>query len=320
MCLQFHHIAFDGASETMLLADLDHAYMARSRGAAPRFSSAPSHLLVGEEEERSLASWAADDVGYWRETLAQCPPPCLPTPGSDNEAAARESVRHLDAATVRLLTLATARCGGPALSALTAGAAMALARRFEVDDVCVGTVTAAGFDPATDEVVGHLVNAFAVPLRGLRRPAEPVLTAAAEQLLDGLEHARTPFDELVRELRPDRDRHPWFEAWVVLQYPHRTKLDGRGPPNRRRRLGTGDHLARGCPDRRDRRSTGRRSGGGTGEHRGTGQRKATHMTADTLRATTADIWREVLEVGIDDDTDFFLRGGHSFAALRIIAG
>lgn len=43
------------------------------------------------------------------------------------------------------------------------------------------------------------------------------------------------------------------------------------------------------------------------------------MTAGVLRTTTEEIWREVLDVDVDDDTDFFDEGGHSFAALRIIA-
>jgi acyl carrier protein len=43
------------------------------------------------------------------------------------------------------------------------------------------------------------------------------------------------------------------------------------------------------------------------------------MTEAVLRTTTEEIWREVLKVDVDDDTDFFNQGGHSFAALRIIA-
>lgn len=224
LCLQFHHIAFDGSSERPFLADLRHAYAERSRGAAPRFPPAPGYPLLGRAEERSLASWSAGDLPYWRETLAHCPPHCLPLPGkgSENEAPAREAVRHLDAAAVRRLTLAAAHCAGPPLAALSAGAAMAVARRFDVDDVCVGTLTAGRFDPDTDEVVGYLVNPFAVPLHGLRRSAGTVLAEAARQVVDGLEHARTPFDELVRDLRPERGRHPWFESLVVLQHPPTT--------------------------------------------------------------------------------------------------
>lgn len=43
------------------------------------------------------------------------------------------------------------------------------------------------------------------------------------------------------------------------------------------------------------------------------------MTGAGLRETTTEIWREVLGTDVDDDTDFFDAGGHSFAALRITA-
>lgn len=43
------------------------------------------------------------------------------------------------------------------------------------------------------------------------------------------------------------------------------------------------------------------------------------MTVDGLRATSEEIWQEVLQEDIDDDTNFFDHGGFSFAALRIIA-
>ncbi|MEE1808150.1 condensation domain-containing protein [Streptomyces sp. BE133] len=220
LCLQFHHIAFDGSSELPLLEDLRHAYVARAEGRVPRFPPAPGYPLLGRQEARDLASWSADDIPYWRETLACCPPSCFPPAdkGGDAEATAHETVRRLEATAVRRLEAAAARCGGPALAALSAGTAMAVARRFGVDDVCVGTLTAGRFDPAMDQLVGYLVNPFAVPLHGLRREAGTVLAAAARQVVDGLEHARTPFDEVVRELRAERGAHPWFEAWVVLQH------------------------------------------------------------------------------------------------------
>lgn len=218
LCLQFHHIAFDGSSEPPLLDDLRHAYVARAAGDVPRFPPAPGYPLLGRLEARGLPAWAADDLPFWREALADCPLSCLPAAerGGDAEATAHEAVRRLDAATVRRLEAAAARRAGPPLAALSAGAAMALARGFDVDDVCVGTLTSGRFDPAVDRLVGYLVNPFAVPLRDVRREPGAVLAAAARQVVDGLEHARTPFDALVRDLR---GAHPWFEAWVVLQHP-----------------------------------------------------------------------------------------------------
>jgi hypothetical protein len=47
--------------------------------------------------------------------------------------------------------------------------------------------------------------------------AAALVGRSADRVVAGLAHARTPFDELVRELGPDRDRHPWFQAFAVLQ-------------------------------------------------------------------------------------------------------
>ncbi|GGN93965.1 hypothetical protein GCM10011579_092990 [Streptomyces albiflavescens] len=220
LCLQFHHIAFDGASERILLDDLQHAYVARSDGGVPHFPPVPGNRLLGLWESRDVALRAAEDLPHWRSALAGCPPSCLPPArDADSETPAHEAVRRLDAALVRRLRAAAARRSGPPLAVLAAGAARAVARRFDVDDVCVGTLTTGRFDPAVDRMVGYLVNPFAVPLRGLRGEPETVLTEAARQIVDGLEHARMPFDELVRELRAGPGAHAWFEAWVVLQHP-----------------------------------------------------------------------------------------------------
>ncbi|MGY0055411.1 AMP-binding protein [Streptomyces sp. LZ34] len=220
LCLQFHHIAFDDWSESLMLADLRHAYERRSRGESPSFPPNPGYGALGGWEERHLADWAAQDMPYWTRTLAECPAPFLPEPARpDGEAAAGEAVGHIDKDRVERLTRAARRCGGPPLAALTAATGLALAREFGVEDLCLGALTAGRFDAALDPVVGFLVNPFAVPLHGLREPPDAVLAMAARRVLDGLEHAKTPFDELVRVLRPDRRRSPWFQAWVVLQNP-----------------------------------------------------------------------------------------------------
>ncbi|MFI9322644.1 phosphopantetheine-binding protein [Kitasatospora aureofaciens] len=43
------------------------------------------------------------------------------------------------------------------------------------------------------------------------------------------------------------------------------------------------------------------------------------MQDSQTRTTTAAIWARVLDVEVDDSTDFFEAGGHSFAAMRITA-
>jgi non-ribosomal peptide synthetase component F len=87
-----------------------------------------------------------------------------------------------------------------------------------VPDVSVGTVTAGRLDTDTERVIGYFVNPLTVPVRdALDSDPDALLGTVGESTITALEHARTPFDDLVRELRPDRSRHPFFQVWTVLQ-------------------------------------------------------------------------------------------------------
>ncbi|MFH8477055.1 AMP-binding protein [Streptomyces sp. NPDC018000] len=227
LCLQLHHIAFDGWSESVLLADLREAYRARVAGHPPRRPSGrltPGHYSAWEATR--LADWTKEDLPFWRDELEPAPKPFLPAPTGRGEARRLETVLTVDTETVGALTRAAARHGGPALAALLAAAAHALAQTFGSADLALGSVTAGRFDPAIETVIGYFVNPFVVRLAAEpAQDAAAIVGQAADRVVAGLAHARTPFDELVRELGPDRDRHPWFQTFVVLQAePHRGAL------------------------------------------------------------------------------------------------
>lgn len=44
-----------------------------------------------------------------------------------------------------------------------------------------------------------------------------------------------------------------------------------------------------------------------------------HVQRDELRSLVAPVWARVLEREVDDATDFFDAGGHSFLAMRLTA-
>ncbi|MFI9322633.1 amino acid adenylation domain-containing protein [Kitasatospora aureofaciens] len=218
LCLRIHHIAFDGRSEQVFIQDLQTSYR-HERTAAPE-QSEPAHGYsgYGAWESDRLQDWLSADLPHWEAALRRPPAAFLPAPESDTEATCRELVRPLSAQVVQRLTVAAGRNGGPPVSGLIAAAGLAMARTFSVPELCVGTLTDGRTDPALDGVVGYFVNPLAIPLRSLLdgTPSE-LLGSAAAACTAGLRHARTPFDELVRKLRPDRSRHPWFQAWVILQ-------------------------------------------------------------------------------------------------------
>lgn len=225
LCLRVHHLAFDGWSESVLLRDLDAAY---SDADSDRGSPQPglAYPDYSRWEETRLPFWRDRDIPYWSRLLQDPPAPCLPEPHSTGEAARAETVLHIDAATTRALTQAAGERGGLPVSGLLASVARAMSQVFGARDVCLGTVTSGRISPEIERVVGYFVNSLAIPLKGIPDLSDgDLLDLAARTAAQATEHGRTPFDEVVRLLRPARGRHPWFQAWVILQQePARARL------------------------------------------------------------------------------------------------
>jgi amino acid adenylation domain-containing protein len=220
LVLQIHHIAFDGWSESILIEDLGRAYAARVAGTEPDFGPGTTYADYARGEHERVDHWIREDLPFWRDLLRDPPGPLLPAPGTAGEAARHERTLRIEPGTVERLTRAAGRHSGPVVCALLAATARALTGFFGRPGVCLGTVTAGRFDPALEPVVGYLVNPLAVPLAGpLDLPDEDLLTLAAQRVVAAMEHSRAPFDELVRALKPERRRHPWFQIWSVLQKP-----------------------------------------------------------------------------------------------------
>ncbi|OKI00985.1 hypothetical protein A6A06_19095 [Streptomyces sp. CB02923] len=219
LCVQVHHIAFDGWSETVLVADLQAAYRARLAGGPTEQPG--GRLPYGRYsawEKTRLAEWAKEDLPFWEAELCPATPPFLPAPTGAGEARRLEAVLQVDAGTVGSLVKVSARYGGPAVTALAAGAAQAIAATFGTGSFTLGSVTAGRFDPALETVLGYFVNPFGIRVRdGAGEDLAALVGRTADGIVAGLAHTRTPFDEVVRELGPDRSRHPWFQAFAVLQ-------------------------------------------------------------------------------------------------------
>ncbi|MFD0563925.1 AMP-binding protein [Kitasatospora saccharophila] len=116
LCLQVHHIAFDGWSELVLIDDLRTAYRARLLGASPGFPpDAATYLGYSVWEQRNSSQWARGELPHWRRTLATVPASALPPPkdGSANEAARLECTVTVARETVALLSRAARGAGGP---------------------------------------------------------------------------------------------------------------------------------------------------------------------------------------------------------------
>jgi amino acid adenylation domain-containing protein len=220
-CLQLHHIAFDGWSEAILIRELGDAYASRIAGHLPLPAKPPiTYADYSRWERAQIDRWVSADLPFWRDTLKSCPGPCLPAPADRGEAERVETVLDVSPDIVAGLTRAAAQCGSPVMGALLAAAAQALTRTLGTSDVCLGTLTMGRHQPQLEHLIGYFVNPLAVPIHGVSglTPGE-LLTVTGESVASVMDHGRTPFDRLVHELRPDRERHPWFQAWAVLHNP-----------------------------------------------------------------------------------------------------
>ncbi|WDZ86244.1 amino acid adenylation domain-containing protein [Micromonospora cathayae] len=225
--LHIHHIAFDGWSERILMADLETAYRARATGAAPVFPDVPTYLTYSRAERGSPATGVEAKLRHWRDVLEPPIPPAFAPPHPDTPEGPRcELTRTLPGALVGRLRAVASRYGAPAASVLSAAVAHAVGRTFGVPEVCVGTVAPSRPDPYFDGVIGYFVDPLPLALRTAGDPGgQAVLTESTAQLRAAMDGNVVPFDELVRALKPARGRHPWFQTWVVVQHePPRGEL------------------------------------------------------------------------------------------------
>ncbi|MFI6893873.1 amino acid adenylation domain-containing protein [Streptomyces sp. NPDC050256] len=229
-----HHIAFDGWSESVLVHDLAAAYKARLTGDTQPFAEpAPTYADYSQWEDPHVRQWLREDLPFWRDALSDVPPPALPVPDGSGigagEAPQRERTARIDPHTVRRLVTATGHHGGSAVAAVVAAVGGAMTRTLDVPAVCLGTATVGRDASALRSVVGYFVNPVPVLVQA---PGEAgpgaFLSRTVSSVNQSLAHAKAPFDELVRSIGAHRGRHPWFQAWAVLQRqpPHAVVTPG----------------------------------------------------------------------------------------------
>ncbi|MFD4353252.1 amino acid adenylation domain-containing protein [Nocardia sp. NPDC058518] len=229
--LVVHHISADGASMAPLAADLVAAYSARVSGAAPTrpplavqyadFAQWHRELLGSGSDAESVA---AQQIEYWRETLAGAPDVLeLPT---DRPRPAVQTMRSddvefsIDEQTHRALIDFAAANNVSVFMVVHAALAVLLARLGGTGDVVIGTPIAGRGEAALDDLVGMFVNTLA-----LRTPVDPgtgfrqLLATVRTTDLDAFAHADVPFEQLVGALDPTRStaHHPLFQVSLSLQ-------------------------------------------------------------------------------------------------------
>ncbi|MEV6395234.1 amino acid adenylation domain-containing protein [Streptomyces sp. NPDC051907] len=227
-----HHITTDEWSDRPFLADLHHAYAARTAGRAPQWA-APLPVQYADYtlwQDRLLAEVGQEQLAYWTRALGGLPeeiPLPLDRPGATRATGRGAVVRAAlpDATAAALRDLAGAH--QVSMFMLFQAAAAALLHRLGAgDDIPLGAPIAGRTDSAADDLVGFFVNTLVLRTDLSGAPSfEGLLGRVREAALAAFEHQDVPFDRVVEAVNPARaaDRNPLFQ--VMLGYHHRPDGD-----------------------------------------------------------------------------------------------
>ena len=233
LLLTVHHIVCDGWSAGLLARDIAALYQARLTGEPadlpelpvqyPDFAAWQNERLQGEMLERQLS--------YWKDRLGgDLPILCLPTDRP------RQSIQTFRGASHRLglsrsLSEAVqrlARKEGVTVAMVLLAAYQALLSRYTgQEDVIVGSPIANRTRSEIEDLIGFFVNSLVLRADLSGNPSFSELLRRVHRLsLDAYDHQDLPFEQLVNEVRPERDlsQNPLFQVVFAMQNVPSTKL------------------------------------------------------------------------------------------------
>nr|WP_295826072.1 non-ribosomal peptide synthetase [uncultured Azospirillum sp.] len=221
LVVTLHHIAADGASIGLLMADVATAYRAARQGRLPDLPGLPvqyadiavwqaAWLDAGEAERQSA---------FWRDALTGAPAR-LSLPGGESEGgdeAGEQTVILSPELSDRLKGLAAGE-GCTPFVVLLAAYALLLGRMSGQDDLIVGIPVAGRRQPEAERLIGCFVNTL--PLRLRLAPSQPFrdwLHEVARLAADAQDNQDLPLDAILEAGRPEQGAGPA----VQVMFDHR---------------------------------------------------------------------------------------------------
>ncbi|MFP3941310.1 MAG: amino acid adenylation domain-containing protein, partial [Thermoanaerobaculia bacterium] len=226
LALSFHHIAADGASLDVFLRETAELYEASRRDRPPRVPQLPVQYRDYARWQREWLRGKAlrSRLAYWRERLAGAPgalelPGDRPRPPVQSHRGAHLERRLPRELSAGLEELARRHGATPFMAGLAAYLAL-LHRHTGETDLVVGTPVAGRVRPEVENLMGVFLNnlVLRVSVAG-DPPFSTFLGRVREAALAAYAHQDLPFEVLVDELAPrrDRSRNPLFQVMFVGQ-------------------------------------------------------------------------------------------------------
>ncbi|GAA1642664.1 hypothetical protein GCM10009764_75670 [Nocardia ninae] len=223
LMLTMHHIVTDGWSIGVLLRELTVLYEAFRAGQPSPLPPLPMQYADFAVWQREWLSGEVFDeqLAYWRDRLSGLAAMELPVDRVRPAVPTYEGGSHHfivpEPLTARLRQLSRERRMSLFMTLLAAFQAM-LARETDMPDVAVGTPIAGRVRAELEDLIGFFVNTMVIRTDCSADPTfEELLARVRSSALGAYAHQDLPFEQLVRELAPQRDltRNPLTQ--VIFQ-------------------------------------------------------------------------------------------------------
>ncbi|WP_410641566.1 amino acid adenylation domain-containing protein [Amycolatopsis sp. lyj-346] len=220
----WHHAVIDAWSARVLLREMSAAYRAAAAGTEPELPPLGFQYrdFAVTQRDRLAGPRAAGQLAYWRKTLAGLAPLDLPTdrPRGSRRATAGAAVPFAVPRLVAEGLLELARDRRVTLFMVLLAASQVLLSRYAGQaDVAVGTPLANRNHAETEPLIGFFLNTLVLrgDLSGDPTFAE-LLHRVRETTLTAYDNEDLPFEQLVEDLRPERDlaRTPLFQVMFLV--------------------------------------------------------------------------------------------------------
>lgn len=243
--LVMHHIVSDGWSMIVMLREMTLAYEGMVAGQEHQL--APLTIQYADfahwQNERLSDERIETQMQFWRDQLANAPtvlnlPTDRPRPAIQDFVGATVEFELSETLTSQINQLAIQLQTTPFVI-LMAAEAILLSRYSGQKDLVLGTASAGRIHPEIEPLIGFFVNTL--PLRIQLEDSMSfvdLVKQVHESTLQAHENAEVPFEKLVEELAPSRDRSysPIFQAALVMQNlprDHRLVRDLKRAPSLR---------------------------------------------------------------------------------------
>ncbi len=219
-----HHIITDEWSNDLFLSELIAGYEAFAEGRQPNLPELSiQYADFAHWERASLQDGALEEqLGYWREKLADLPVLQLPTdrprPAVPTFRGGSESI-ELPAELADALKALSRREGATVFMTLLTAFKALLARYTSQEDVVIGSPITNRTRSETENLIGFFLNTLVLRTALDGEPSfREALHRVSETVLGAFEHQGMPFDMLVQALAPERhlNQNPLFQVSLVV--------------------------------------------------------------------------------------------------------